>query len=381
MQSGPTLPISSVSAWTALAILSLLGTFTVLDLFDGPGTERQERVAKTPALPTHLTAVKAFPGDARFHVKNRYALKEHFITLNTILKAGLLGHSPTPDVLIGQGGFLFLNHDGAVALAQGKALPHRGHAQAWQQHFHRMAAGSHDQQIPFLFALAPNKHSVYPDRLPDWITAPRLHDNATDQVLALAQMILEPAPVDLRAVLAKQRTVHSEMLLYHRSDTHWNELGAALAVQAVLATVSIPFDVPPVSVTPVGMGGDLARMTGQQHRLDEQAPLLPRPLGMRCKMPDGSPFAIMTLDPLPRRSFTCSMQDAPAGRILVFMDSFGAAAVPALAHAFQESHFVWQDTIDLSLVDRLAPDLVLQILVERKVWEIDPGDAQQVGTR
>jgi hypothetical protein len=113
-------------------------------------------------------------------------------------------------------------------------------------------------------------------------------------------------------------------------------------------------------------------MIGWQDRLRETAPVLPRPPGLRCETPDGAAAQILTLDPLPMVRFRCTNADGAPLRALVFMDSFGMGAAPRLTQMFGDVTFVWQDRIDMGLVDDLQPDVTIRIMVERKLQTADP---------
>lgn len=364
--------LTFLSAVMALAVLSLLGLMSVFDLLDGPGTERQERIAKTPPPPISLAAIKAFPGMAKWHVAQRYALKDQFIALNTWVKLAGLGHVPSPQVMAGMDGFLFLAEEGAVELAQGVDPLDTDGSEGWRGHFAALSRAFETRGIPFVFVLAPNKHTVHADALPDWLAETRSARTRTDEVLELAKEELTPPPVDLRTTFAALRNEDASLRPYHRTDTHWNERGAALAMQAVLEPVGVSLDAPSARMIAAGQGGDLARMLGWQSRLSEETPVVARSDDVRCELPDGQPLDFVTLDILPRQEFSCISPGSQAGRALIFMDSFGIGTVPTLSASFQESRFVWTDRVDLALVDEVAPDLVIQILVERKLQTVNP---------
>jgi len=363
--------LAFLSAAMVLVVLFLLGLLSLFDLFDGPGTERQERIAKTPPPPISLAALKAFPGMAKWHIAQRYALKDQFIALNTWVKLTGLGHVPYPRVMAGKDGFLFLSGEGAVALAQGVDPLDTDDREGWRGHFAALSRAFEARGIPFVFVLAPNKHTVHAEALPDWLAETRSARTRTDDILELAGEELSQPPVDLRATFATLRTEASGLRPYHKTDTHWNELGAALAIQAALEPVGISMDDPSASMV-LGQGGDLARMLGWQSRLSEERPVVARSDDVRCQLPDGRPLDFVTLDPLPRQQFSCTSPEAQAGRALIFMDSFGIGTVPTLSASFRESRFVWTDRVDLALVDEVDPDLVIQILVERKLQTVTP---------
>ena len=362
------------SAALMLAVLAALGAATLIDMLDGPGDARQERIAATPAPPVTPGALRRFPGAARYYVANRYALKDRFIALNANAKLGLFGHSPTARVLQGKDGFLFLGDDAAIDAAQGVTPGAQSSDAAWAAYFAALGQAFETRGIPFAFILGPDKNSIYPEALPDWLAATRPAQARAARILAQAGETMDPAPVDTGRLFAEARAHDPGLRLHHHTDTHWTELGAGLAVDAALAPLGLPgFDAPmQLGIPASGPAGDLARMIGWQDHLSETPPTLARPPGLRCETPDGVAATILTLDPLPVKRFRCTNPDGAALHALVFMDSFGMGAAPRLTQLFGEVTFVWRDQVDLGLVDAIRPDAVIKIMVERKLQTADP---------
>lgn len=362
------------SAVLMLAVLAGLGLATLVDLIDGPGDARHELVAATPAPPVTLNALRKFPGAARYYVSKRYALKDEFVSLNAEAKLGLFGHSPYARVLQGKDGFWFLGGDAAIDATLGAVPGPQSSDAAWAAHFANLGAAFKARSIPFVFILGPNKHGVYSEALPNWLSAAMPAQSRASQIVAEAAQTLTPAPVDTGRLFAKARVRDSGLMLHHRTDTHWTEAGATLAVNAALAPLALPgLSAPATAMADkIGAAGDLARMIGWQQRLSETVPTLPRASGLRCETPDGAPATILTLDPLPMKRFHCTTPGAAPLRALVFMDSFGMGAVPRLTQLFSDVTFVWQDQVDMSIVDAIKPDVTIQIMVERKLQIADP---------
>jgi hypothetical protein len=186
---------------------------------------------------------------------------------------------------------------------------------------------------------------------------------------------MDPAPIDVGRLFAAERARNPGLQLHHRTDTHWTEAGAALAIDAALAPLALPglgAGPAPMAADADGPAGDLARMIGWQDRLHDPAPTLARPKRLRCETPDGAEAVILSRDPLPMKRFRCTNPDGAALHALVFMDSFGMAAAPRLTQIFADVTFVWRDQVDMSVVDATRPDVTIKIMVERKLQTADP---------
>ena len=128
---------------------------------------------------------------------------------------------PTPGVVAGKDGWLFLAGDSNDSLAQ-HVDAHRPDAQwagQWRAYFAAMRA------IPSgkaMLLIAPSKEAVMPERHP----LPRNADTPIGHLLAAhSRQMLFPADA-LRA---------DRDFTYDRTDTHWTDYGARIACEALLA--------------------------------------------------------------------------------------------------------------------------------------------------
>lgn len=363
-------PISFLSAMLACCILGFLGLVTLFDLFDGPGTDNQERVAKTPKTPQNLAQLPRFLGQAISHVNKRYAFKNRFVTLNSTVKLAVFGHSTAVNVDLGRDGFLFLTNNGTDVITQGQDRMDSGQSADWQSHFQEtnevFTAGGMD----YAMIIGPNKHSIYPEKLPRWLSPSDLSDTRTADLIAAGKVVFGDRFVDTRAVLTRARANQPGTLLHHPTDTHWTEYGAALVVHEVLGQMGLDLEPPEFEVMDVPHSGDLARMIGQKQRWSARAPVLPDE--WQCRDAEGAALKIVTIDtPLPLR-FTCGSEGGRPETIVVFHDSFGVPTIPYLAARFQQVEFIWNDVADPIQAAELGADYVLQVLVERKMTTHTP---------
>lgn len=373
-------PLSFLSAALAVLMLATLGVATIRDMVDGPGSPRDEAVAKTPDVSLSLRALKKLPGDARHYLANRYALKEQFIDLDAWVKYRLLEREWTREVIVGGDGFLFLRNAEAIGQAQGAYRSHAEEKAAWAAQFSRMRQAFAERDVPFVFLIAPNKHSIYADRLPGWIGQLAPEENLTDQIVAAAVETGAFRAPNIENLLGAVRTASDGQLLYHRTDTHWTEYGAALALAHALMPVGFDLAPPLVVQHGVGRGGDLSRLTGWRPDPTDPTPSITRSPSVSCLDGD-QPYDLQTIDPLPIKQFTCRNDQAKYGDVLVFMDSFGVSAAPTFANAFRTSRFFWRDSVDLSIVDAVRPDLVVQIIVERKIPNLRPASLMRSNSK
>lgn len=136
-------------------------------------------------------------------------------------------------VIVGKDDFLFLgnNSNKVIDKTQGKYAYTFDEINTWTDKLKNIQTWYEDKGIRFAIIIAPNKHTVYRDKLPDWI-----HTNnktITDDILKLS---LEKSIniLDLRNILKEQKNTQ----LYYITDTHWNRKAASIGYDETIKYVN-----------------------------------------------------------------------------------------------------------------------------------------------
>jgi len=214
--------------------------------------------------------------------------------------------------------------------------------------------------------LVPDKHLVYAEYMPDRL--PRTGElHPLDPLATYLARETDVPVLDLRAPLlaAKART-----RIYHRTDSHWNDVGAneaAIAiVERVAEQVPVLAEAPrheveiERSVTP-GLG--LASIVGLAPRYTEEmiAARIVSPRA-RIKPEHRAAYARRERNLLP---LAHGVDDPELPRAVVFRDSFGNALIPYLSEYFSRVLYVWNRDVDPYVVETEKPDVVIQEVVGR----------------
>jgi hypothetical protein len=226
----------------------------------------------------------------------------------------------------------------------------------------------------YVFVIAPNKESIYPEHLPPWI-GPRVGPTRLDQLMTHMKSAPEVTVIDLRTTL---RDAKSASVVYYKADTHWNTRGAYAAYREILRVLAPDF--PQLSVKawesfgpkPVDRTGfDMARMLGLVPEIPEADYLLDH---AACAQTDVVPIPIP--DELSSRltaPTSVTRCNAP-GHVdaVIFQDSFGTALSPILAESFRSATIFRatagpNEKAGYGMPERLKANLVVEILVERSL--------------
>jgi alginate O-acetyltransferase complex protein AlgJ len=221
--------------------------------------------------------------------------------------------------------------------------------------------------IAYVVAVVPEKFTIYPEHLPEWV-ARSTQPSPYDRVIA-ALRGSGIAPLDLRPAL---REAKLRERVYYQTDSHWNYLGAMVGYDAIMREVQralppqrLPSIVPPQRPPYVAgtdyYSGDLIGMLGLPERIRETdvAPLgkILADTTSRCakRIDAQSPPGIET--------YECGQPGLP--RAVVYRDSMAIPLIPMLAENFSRAVFVSGSAFDPALIERERPDVVIEEMVER----------------
>ena len=235
-----------------------------------------------------------------------------------------------------------------------------------------------DHGADFLFVCAPNKNTIYPEKMPALIAgAPEGEDsNLTRLLPLLAERGVGYA--DLRPALLEAK---EERLVYHRRDSHWNNEGARIAVNEILAAAGVSadlFDTPLTAVTRDFRGDLDSLLYPKLPRYDEEYIL---GLGDRFRYVTGG-SGLMNLD-ITTEQVSDKVQGM--GRVLVFRDSFGSALIPYFASMSGSARFHRALPYRIDLLEDPATgetvdtDLVIVEIAERNLRNLIGSDARITG--
>jgi hypothetical protein len=223
---------------------------------------------------------------------------------------GFIGQSGNEQIILGREGWLFFS----------ETLPdYLGETTDIAQAAETIKAYSDELKahgIGFTFLCAPNKNSIYPEFMPYYTkqgdnSLPKLNQTLTDMGVDV---------VDAYTLLLNSK---ARGLLYHKTDSHWNALGAALVYRELMAHLGAPCEDDQTTVwSETPFRGDLVHLYRplSDDLVMDYAPEIPRKYKTKLPMRSVSDMRIES--------------ESPANNLnlLVLRDSFGDALFPYLAN-------------------------------------------------
>lgn len=313
------------------------------------------------AISLHITIQSLPEGPSQF-ANN---LWEHEFLLTHFSKLKLkLGDRVFSNAVVGKDGWLdytgFGNLDGYQNVTQTSPAKLQDTQKTLQKFYQELKK----RNITLILVVAPNKATIYSDKLPDEIQKLNPHSKL-DLFAAHLQKHGPPVLVDLRLALQERRKNQD---VYYKTDTHWNGYGAFIAYREIVKELSKNYP----QLAPKKMDDfkikistsvphDIARITSLSDLRESWISITPKQNNA------GSTSIAVSED------MTVSLQDAPKKdtlTLLMYKDSFGRRINDFLLPHFSKVTVIelypkYPKLLSLKAIDIIKPDIVIVEMVER----------------
>lgn len=325
----------------------------------------QRKLAEFPPLTANRTDIWSFPSRFNKYLNDHIGLRNPMIRVHNYIKVFLFHTSPSKHVALGKDNWLYIQSE--KSLEDYRGLDHFTESQMrqWKEVLRARTDWLNSQKIGYLFMVAPDKHTIYPEFLPDYVQ--KVHpDTRLDQ---LASYLNTPPAVewlDLRKVLWEAKTRH---LVYYKTDSHWNSIGGFIGYEAILSRMSpwlpgleILDETSCIEYLTSHTGGGLSLML----HLENEIPETNYPLRqVKSPVSQKIPF-----EPTPLSSATIATGSDL--RAVVFRDSFFTAVEEFFSEHFNPVYYVWKrDETNSSYDHALLKEIIRKnkphVVVEERV--------------
>lgn len=331
-----------------IVLLCLIPSLGMLLAPQDGGAGGNQAIARAPSLrgaegawnADYLAQIQDYAGD-------NFYLRQDMITAWSTLNAQVLGSSITEDVVLGRDGWLYFGDTlpdyAGLDPMSGREIFSAAH------NLSLISEYCEGQGAEFLFTIAPNKNSLYPEHMPNLTASAAPHDA---ERLAEELERQGVAYLDLFALFRGQ-----EETLYFKTDSHWNSKGAALAADAVngaLGRVSRYSDGPFTSE--------------EVHKGDLYDMLYPAGDGLEADLVYGGALDFEYDAPIrSAENLTIMTHGKRENSLVMFRDSFGNNLYPYLADSFDAALFSRSMPYRLDLIAQREADCAAAELVERNL--------------
>ena len=334
-------------------------------------TEKR-RLAERPALDLRPGTLVTFPSRFEAYFNDHFGYRNLFIRRYNRIMKKYFAKSPVPNVLIGKNNWLFYTFSNLIDDFVGADPFTQSELETWRSNLEHKRDWLAKHGIRYLFVVAPNKQTIYPEYLPDYLQKDR-GQSRLQQLSAYLKTHSDVSILDLSTALNEEKQRHR---VYYLTDTHWNDRGAYTAYLAIMDRVVQWFPEASVRQNKIietenipGPGGDLAGMLDMADTMREENPVL-KVQQTTCSPEISKAVADFMKTPadLIRSKPFMTKCDTSKLRAVVFRDSFFNAVVPFIAEDFNRIDYVWKPydhAIMKELIEQQKPQIVIEEMVER----------------
>lgn len=302
-----------------------------------------------------------------------FGFRNELVDINNSLKYAIFKQSGAEDVIVGRDGWFF--YQSALHDYIGKSVLSDSKINRIVKILSMTAEYANSQGVDFIFVAPPNKMEIYGDKMPYYYREDASDGNYEKLFEGLASSNVKF--VDLKNVL-RDAADKSDDIIYHKEDSHWNNLGASVAYNSIMDALnkeSTDYSSLDYSFRQDFKGDLYAMLFPNKNHKDMQA---------YFDMPDrfyytsnfkGNDDIIIK-----------SQNDDGQGNLVMFRDSFGNALHTFFANDFEQAMFTRAlpydminignaDTVVVELVERNLKNILLyQPVIDMKLVE-EPTEA------
>jgi alginate O-acetyltransferase complex protein AlgJ len=371
-------PRGSITGWLVsflfLCAIALPGLGTVWQRHTPLLASERRTAAPMPKFPAHVRDLPKYLASWSEFFADAFAFRDALVRLHNLILAEVFEVSPIRQVAIGRNGwFYYIGDDGRDLERAIRANPPFPEVDLYrlQAELDRRSRWLGQRGIAFLFVVAPDKASIYPEFLPASISRHAQTPTRLDQFMAHMRRHSTTAVLDLRSAILQAKATRRT---FYRRDSHWNPWGYYAGYVAVISRLAEllpalslqPRDYKPREPREDMAPADLADMMDLSRWLvDRVVPrhgILPAP---DCTQSVTTPptEAVWLTVPVPVIT-ECASAQATA---IVLHDSFIAGAEPFYSQHFRKVFYDWTPRMYLQFVEQVQPDVVITEITERNL--------------
>jgi hypothetical protein len=340
-----------------------------ISLFPEPDSGENRNLANKPTLKKlSVQSIFNYKNDFERYFNDHFGFRNVLTRLNSVVHFRLAGISTNDRVIVGEKNWLFYNdpYDG-VSLKDyfGESNFTEDEIRQIKNKVVHLNERLKAKNIHFMIVVVPNKHTIYQEYLPSYVSRKKGMITRADQL----HECLRASGVDLVDLREKMRSSKrgSTYPLYYLTDTHWNSLGAFIGYDEIIMHLRRKYpeiNAQKLSDFSVSLGenrnGDLAGFMNIKGLIfDPEINVVPKtPRQSRPANVAYKSMAGMT-------SVASQVSNTNLPKIVMFRDSFAEHLIPYMSESFSRSVYIWKQTIDIAIIEQEKPDVVIFETVER----------------
>jgi alginate O-acetyltransferase complex protein AlgJ len=346
----------------------------LVNLFPDKAQGENRKLAEKPVFDwKHLDK---YPSQFDAYFNDQFELRNIGLTLYNQFNVFFLKKSPAPDkAILGKEDWLF---EGTyMDIYRGLKKLNANELILLKNEFKRRYTFLEKQNCRFLLVVIPTKNDIYSEYLPQGFYK-YSKTTLTDQVIDMLSKETKVEIIDLRKALMKAKS--NNFHLYHKSDHHWNDIGAYYSYYEIInylnktMPVGKPHELNDYEIRSKKWDdGNLIKMLGMEgkisdirYSLEPKFDLKAKQLPEKYKSPDRFPYPYDY-----ERRYSVNNDTLP--RVMMVNDSFGQYFHPFLADHFSYSLFFfdsWEYNLHPTRVIDEKPDVYILSIFESLILNL-----------
>ena len=300
----------------------------------------------------------------KYYTSN-FSLKKRLFKPYYFIQNNILHKNPLPEKVVnGKNGWMFLGDSYSNVILESRGLLKYNKKQVNLICENVLSAANYlkENDIIYYLALAPNKHTIYGDKL--FNTNYNGETKKTQVHNALSNY-------NLKLIDLGNGFDEIEEQLFFKTNTHWNDLGAYYGYKNLMKGIKREFkNIKSVSLnevdieTKIHWKEDLTNMLYIRVKEIGEHFTIKNPKSQKIKSRLTIPYNYKRKPETYEHRYKSNANDL---KVLIFRDSFSSAMEKYLAESFGEIVFIWSSIIDKDLIQEEKPDIVIHEIIERNI--------------
>jgi len=323
----------------------------------------------------HLRRPWDFSKKYEAYFNDNFGFRTQLLHYHNLLTVKYFHTSPTNKVIVGRRGWLFMAKEtktrDELDYFRSLKLFTPEDLQRWRNMLRQRRAWLASRRISYIFMVVPNKSTIYSEYMPRNIRRLRSYSRL-DQLLAALRQEKDFPVLDIREPLLRAK---KKFMVYNKTDSHWNELGAYFAFEKIMGKLAEKFpDLEKPSLDQFTIesndraGGDLAQMLSLQKKYFREQTIRLRP-----KKPVATEISQSkrSLGPYIREIISLCPTGALPTTLMVH-DSFVHQLKPLLNPRFRRIIYVWDWGLHFfkDMIEKEKPAIVIEEIAERVLCDL-----------
>ncbi|MGN0475838.1 MAG: hypothetical protein ACI4HM_00715 [Ruminococcus sp.] len=288
------------------------------------------------------------------YFSTHYAFRPQIISTDAEIQSNIFGTSNLDSVIVGKNNWLYYsstldNYLGRNLMSRRGIFNTKHNLEITQEYLN-------ENNIKFLFTVAPNKNTLYPENMPFYYGK----KESTDSNIMNFSSSLKDSKLNY-CDLFKTFEGYDEVL-YLQQDSHWNNKGALIAYNKILDSIGKTHNdyCNATASRTKNFYGDLGKMLYPSTQKPEY----------NYEYDINESYSYVTPTKSVEEPIIATQNDEATGRLYMYRDSFGNALLPYFANAYNSAYFTKTFPVNLALEVKIQQsDTVIFEIAERNlIW-------------